>query len=1387
MDPEGMHGDVQFLVLKAAENNKLPVNPFIVSKSIDRAVGRIDGANPINDGEAYLLKIRSPNQANKLQNLSELIDGTKINIACHPTLNTCQRVVSCREVIDLSDQEIQENLADQGVTKVYRFIKKVDGEGDSTGIQLVRKSIFKHWSHLSMQTPICLDIFWEMVEFCMDSSYFCFNNTFYQQTSGLAMGSPIASPIAELTLNDLLDDAIEACVTPPLHIKKYVDDLFLVLPPTQVNEIKNVFNAQHENVQFTVEMEENESLPFLDMLLHRNEEGCTIVKLKQRMSQHKTQTNELKRLWEKGYTNEDYAIIQLRQQTALIEHEAAMHHLFDIDKVKIIDRGDNQDKLNIWLRADEVAENATAENTGTFGKLKQTLSSSLLTAQDRVNKMSPRPSLVPETSDLTIGSVPSVTNHSTVNNADVNKYNQGRSGSCRICLKGFKQHEFSKTCTECDQKVCEDCASYSKHESSETMVSWRCSVCRRKTASRIFLPQESTDSILEVPLLESLQRRHSDVKLGLSSQCLGTGNSIALAPPRSPELRRHSDVSPASLKELEKLKVTKSSDTEWRRDHSAAPSRSASPPRRTDLESAASRIASRRPSMRMPRQRSYDEEIKSIQHECNTKESGLILPAPMPRRKSAYDVFAPGATGAVIPTVNDLDSQGQRKPPFKMASSTNDTDEETTSDNLLQTGLSTEDEKRNKRRGSQLPDIPAFKSNQNNAIVPIYQCPALEDLEAPRRQTSLDGDAIKIVIQDVDSGPLCASKRRIVLHKDPGDKAHRTRGFGMRVVGGKTGTDGKLFAYIVWTVPGGPAEKGGLQQGDKILEWSGTSLVDRSFEEVCAIMDRNLDVIELLVEHATDYRMCDLLDDGTTGNSTIQSKIPEASNLGSNLSENDTDKSPSSPTRRKLPKTPEQLQKEKQICGRVQIQVWYHGDKNELVVSLMAGDHLPPRDETSGYGVLPEAFATIEILPRIDSNIAQTEVSSPSLNPIWNATISFKNITNDSLLDQYIEVVLYDLLPQSEPVFLGECKVELQKAFLDDIAVWYRLEDPKQLRGVPAKRKWSSPRNSISGDVTKLIRAADYRFQRSVSDDVDSNVDGSSLLHPDHALIFNRRGSSQSETIEIETYHVGKDFSKSLPGSRRSSFQDQDKLKCNAMSTNSRRRSSTSKKYSDDIKRDFNNFRAEFTRTMSLSRELEQKHSRRFFNQCSNDEPHTPIEHVMPRVENKNEISGDPNIDPSFVPGVRNLGPGQIPPKTGSNKTTCVGELCISVNVDKTSLHLKVIGARKLKSKYIGVTLDTYVKCYLRDGDRLRHKKKSKVFQNALEPMFNHVFKYSIPDLFGRTILVTVWQKTAGFEHNLHIGGIELFFNVYKLKSSIEYWYPLYPPHQVLLTQINSP
>lgn len=79
------------------------------------------------------------------------------------------------------------------------------------------------------------------------------------------------------------------------------------------------------------------------------------------------------------------------------------------------------------------------------------------------------------------------------------------------------------------------------------------------------------------------------------------------------------------------------------------------------------------------------------------------------------------------------------------------------------------------------PDINALRDRQvmvapntSQLTTLTFQPPALEDLEAPRRQTSLDGEAIRIIIHDVDSGPLFAAKRRVTLRRDPTDKAHRS-------------------------------------------------------------------------------------------------------------------------------------------------------------------------------------------------------------------------------------------------------------------------------------------------------------------------------------------------------------------------------------------------------------------------------------------------------------------------------------------------------------------------------------------------------------------------------------------------------------------------------------
>ena len=138
--------------------------------------------------------------------------------------------------------------------------------------ELVRKSVFKHWTQIEENTSICLDIFWEITDFCIDCSFFTFQGVYYKQKFGTAMGNPLSPIIADMVLEDLLEDGITKLDFPIPCLKKYVDDLFLSLPRDQIETVKNVFNGINPHLQFTTEEEVNNRLPFLDMMLVRKED-----------------------------------------------------------------------------------------------------------------------------------------------------------------------------------------------------------------------------------------------------------------------------------------------------------------------------------------------------------------------------------------------------------------------------------------------------------------------------------------------------------------------------------------------------------------------------------------------------------------------------------------------------------------------------------------------------------------------------------------------------------------------------------------------------------------------------------------------------------------------------------------------------------------------------------------------------------------------------------------------------------------------------------------------------------------------------------------------------------------------------------------------------------
>lgn len=131
MDHEQLHGELHLLRISGV-NGPLPNAPFMIRRSIQNFVGRIEGAFPEANRASYALKVRSEQQFNKLLTMTALMDGTPVAVAEHPTLNSTRCVVSCRDVISFPENELLEELKDQGVKEVRRITRKAGAERENT-------------------------------------------------------------------------------------------------------------------------------------------------------------------------------------------------------------------------------------------------------------------------------------------------------------------------------------------------------------------------------------------------------------------------------------------------------------------------------------------------------------------------------------------------------------------------------------------------------------------------------------------------------------------------------------------------------------------------------------------------------------------------------------------------------------------------------------------------------------------------------------------------------------------------------------------------------------------------------------------------------------------------------------------------------------------------------------------------------------------------------------------------------------------------------------------------------------------------------------------------------------------------------------------------------
>ena len=84
------------------------------------------------------------------------------------------------------------------------------------------------------------------------------------------MGSPISIIVANLVMESIENKMLKDFASPPRIWLRYIDDTFVVLKKTEVVSFYKFINNIEESIKFTVEQEVDNAIPFLDVLIVRN-------------------------------------------------------------------------------------------------------------------------------------------------------------------------------------------------------------------------------------------------------------------------------------------------------------------------------------------------------------------------------------------------------------------------------------------------------------------------------------------------------------------------------------------------------------------------------------------------------------------------------------------------------------------------------------------------------------------------------------------------------------------------------------------------------------------------------------------------------------------------------------------------------------------------------------------------------------------------------------------------------------------------------------------------------------------------------------------------------------------------------------------------------------
>ncbi|XP_071659598.1 protein piccolo isoform X12 [Patagioenas fasciata] len=414
---------------------------------------------------------------------------------------------------------------------------------------------------------------------------------------------------------------------------------------------------------------------------------------------------------------------------------------------------------------------------------------------------------------------------------------------------------------------------------------------------------------------------------------------------------------------------------------------------------------------------------------------------------------------------------------------------------------------------------------------------------------------------------------RLKLLRDPKDHTVSGNGLGIRVVGGKEipGSSGEIGAYIAKILPGGNAElTGKLIEGMQVLEWNGIPLTGKTYEEVQSIIIQQSGEAEICVrldlnmlsdsenpQHLELQEPVKAVDKAKSPGvdpkqlaaelqkvSLQQSPLVASSGMekGSHVHSGTTSAtssavpspgqpgSPSVSKKRHSSKPTETVKSASHsVTGEIQLQINYDKHLGNLIIHILQARNLAPRDN-NGYS---DPFVKVYLLPgrgqvMVVQNASaeykrRTKYVQKSLNPEWNQTVIYKNISTEQLKKKTLEVTVWDYDRFSSNDFLGEVLIELSSVSqLDNTPRWYPLKEQSENidHGKPHSGQSSqqSPKPSVIKSRSHGIFPDPSKDMQVPTIEKSHSSPGSSKSSSEGHLRSHGPSRSQSKTSVTQTH-----------------------------------------------------------------------------------------------------------------------------------------------------------------------------------------------------------------------------------------------------------------------------